>query len=366
MIPLIKKRYAFFVLIFMATSMLSFAQNVIKIDYLQFKGSISSYPIKMKLEISDKAYKGVYFYEKTQEPISISGTSINNGISLNLIADINQKVEHFNLTKNGNDYTGTWTGNGPSLPVKLTIDQESMRFDIYTLEDSLKLLPNSENSPMASFNNTTVWPSEMNVLGTFVRRQILKSISENAVSNDIENVLIDNRNEYFKGYKENFKDESPATIQESSFGFNSTLNLNFSVKFESPEIIVIESDFYNYDGGAHGLFGSNFINIDKKKLKLINVKDIILNPNSKLLLSILEKRFRLQNGAPLNKKLSEIGLFEDKISNLADVFYVTSKGINFYYTVYEIAPYAYGPVEIFVPFKDLKGMLTTGFQKYAQ
>lgn len=366
MIPLIKKRYAFFVLIFMATSMLSFAQNVIKNDYLQFKGSISSYPIKMKLEISDNTYKGVYFYEKTQEPISISGTSINNGISLNLIADINQKVEHFNLTKNGNDYTGTWTGNGPSLPVKLTIDQESMRFDIYTLEDSLKLVPNTENLHMADFNKSVLWPSEMNALGILVRKQIIKSISEKAISNDIKNVLIDNRNEYFSEYKEILKDELPSTINEPSFGYNSTLDQNFSVSFESPEIIVIESHNYIYEGGAHGLFGSSFINIDKKKLKLITVKDVILNTNSKMLLRVLEKRYRQQNGAAFNTKLTELGLSEDQLTSLSDEFYISKNGITFYYSIYEIAPYGHGPVEIFVPFKDLKGMLTTGFQKYAQ
>lgn len=368
MIPLIKKRNSFFVLMFMATSIMSFAQNVIKKDYLQLKGTISTYLIKMKLEVSDDSYKGIYFYEKTQEPISISGVSINNGNSINLIADVNQKEEKFTLTKNGNDYTGTWTGSGnrPSLPVKLSLDQVGMRFDIYTLEDSLKLVPNSENSAMASFNTTTVWPSEMNALSNFVRSQILKSISEKGLSNDIENVLIDNRNEYFEGYKDNFKDELQSAIQEPSFGFNSEMMQNISLKSETDEILVLESGNYNYDGGAHGMYSSIYINIDKKKMKLINVKDVILNPNSKLLLRILEKRFRLQNGAPLNKKLSEIGLFEDQISNLADVFYVTSKGINFYYSVYEIAPYGNGPVEIFVPFKDLKGMLTSGFQKYAQ
>jgi hypothetical protein len=368
MIPLIKKRYAFFVLIFTATSILSFAQNVIKNDYLQLKGSISSYPIKMKLQISDNVYKGIYFYEKTQEPISISGTTINNGNSINLIADINQKEERFTLIKNGNDYTGTWTGSGnrPSLPVKLSIEQGSMHFDIYKLEDSLKLLPDSENSPMASFSITALWPSEMNTLGTFVSRQIIKSISGKAVSNDIEEVLINNRNEYFNAYKENFKDELPATIQESSFGFNSSMDQAFSVKYESTEFIVIESQNYNYDGGAHGLFGSGFINIDKKKLKLISVKDVILNPNSKMLLRILEKRFRLESGATVNTKLTELGLSEDELTTLADEFYINDKGITFYYSTYQIATYVRGPVEIFVPFKDLKGMLTSGFQKYAQ
>jgi hypothetical protein len=363
----IKEQSVLFI-IFMFISIFPFAQKVVKYDLLQLKGSISSYPIKMKLEISNDSYKGFYYYEKTLEPISVVGTSTDRGNSIILTANVNEKEERINLTKSGSEYLGTWKGigNRPSLPIKLNLDLGSTPFDVYKLEDSLKLLPNSQNSPMASFSTTAIWPSEMNALGTFISQQILKSISNNSVSNNIEEVLINIRNEYLNTYKENFKDELPATIEESSFSFNSSMNQTFSVKFESSEIIVIEQEDYNYDGGAHGLYGVSYINIDKKRLKIINVKDVILNPNSKMLLRILEKRFRLQNGATLTTKLSDIGLFNDQITELSNIFNVTSKGVTFHYPVYEIAPYAYGPVEIFVPFKDLKGMLTNDFQKYAQ
>ncbi|WP_430884708.1 DUF3298 domain-containing protein [Fusibacter sp. JL216-2] len=50
--------------------------------------------------------------------------------------------------------------------------------------------------------------------------------------------------------------------------------------------------------------------------------------------------------------------------NGASQFYITEKGVTFYFQLYEYAPYAFGYPEIEVPFQVLDGTLSEPFQKY--
>ena len=86
------------------------------------------------------------------------------------------------------------------------------------------------------------------------------------------------------------------------------------------------------------------------------LKDIFVDGFEIPLTNILTEKLRKMNNLPRTSKLSEHGFFVDEVIPNTN-FYVTGTGIGFFYNHYEIAPYANGPTDIFLPFGELTDIL---------
>ena len=123
---------------------------------------------------------------------------------------------------------------------------------------------------------------------------------------------------------------------------------------------------HNYTGGAHGLYGTDFVLVDLKKKAVIKVEDIFVKSAQDKLKSLLWERYR-------NQYRNEQGeLIEPFISK--DDFYVSEnvyfsrEGITFVYPPYALGSYAEGEKELTLSFyeNDLKSILTPEFQFLAK
>lgn len=121
---------------------------------------------------------------------------------------------------------------------------------------------------------------------------------------------------------------------------------------------VMSVSKYMYTGGAHGMFTQRFLCFDIPQKKALRLSDVLVMDSTQLE-SILEKQLREQYNIPADKPLTEL-LFDNRIA-LTQNFYFTSKGIGFLYQPYEIAAYAVGPINIWLPYTGLKPYLTPGF-----
>ncbi len=75
--------------------------------------------------------------------------------------------------------------------------------------------------------------------------------------------------------------------------------------------------------------------------------------------NIAEKIFREQNKIPAGTDLNAAGFwFEDNKFEVSDHFAILNKGLLFYYNAYEIAPYAFGPTELIVPYNEIKKIIS--------
>ena len=65
------------------------------------------------------------------------------------------------------------------------------------------------------------------------------------------------------------------------------------------------------------------------------------------------------NHLPTSQSLKDAGFFTDPVKP-TDNFYITGEGIGFFYNQYDIAPYASGSIDVFIPFRELKDVLVAG------
>ncbi len=108
-------------------------EDEISTGIVDFTGYIATYPISMRLNIKEKSngnvtYTGYYYYNKVGTKIQLSGSWIMRPgtatyIELNEIVNGTYTGSFSLLPKTYDDYStlsGTWSGNGKTLRVKLT------------------------------------------------------------------------------------------------------------------------------------------------------------------------------------------------------------------------------------------------------
>lgn len=112
---------------------------------------------------------------------------------------------------------------------------------------------------------------------------------------------------------------------------------------------------YSYTGGAHGDYGTSAITFDTRTGRALRFPDIF-RPTSETQLSVLlEQAVRRVLHQPTTVKLDEF-LFVKQMPVSHNV-YLTSSGVVFIYTPYEIASYAQGELRLFVPLEQLRPLL---------
>lgn len=138
--------------------------------------------------------------------------------------------------------------------------------------------------------------------------------------------------------------------------------------FESSNICYIRHNDYgllgleykqeSYTGGAHGNYGSRFVNFDLRTSKIIELKDIVSPRQMAGLTKLVEQVLRRHYGIRQDQSLGDFGFsLKNNQFYLTNNFYLNAEGIGFFYNIYEIGPYAIGSQDLFVPYKDAKAFL---------
>ncbi|MCL1927877.1 MAG: DUF3298 and DUF4163 domain-containing protein [Treponema sp.] len=133
---------------------------------------------------------------------------------------------------------------------------------------------------------------------------------------------------------------------------------------------VVSKNFYVYTGGAHGGYGTTHYVIDMNAPDRLTLNDIIDKAGFAKLKPFVDRELRLYSqevtGEPLppNLPLWE-GIYIEADFELDD-FYPTEIGLAFFWNVYEITPYAAGPVNVTVSWIELDGILNTKGRELAR
>ena len=338
--------------------------------YKHLKGTIGTFSVTMDLVKIRNIYddspqlEGYYSYEKYQQPLSLYGF---------LDAAGNVKLEESGregstavfqgkFDANGS-FSGTWTDTlkKVSYPFSLkeTTEDGALSFDIFPFEDSTKLFPNVNNSPQATYSMDVLLPAKNTEESVFefLRTQIIKQLRHDSLTGNYAHLQISDvqktaRDSFFKNYKAELKEEKPDTAE--NYSLNHAENRSMEVISNADGLLSLGFRAYNYSGGAHGNYGSQLMTYDVKNKKVVTLNDLF-KPNYKAVLSAaLSRSARQYLGIKPNESL-EGHLFEKPEPN--DNFMVNKKGILFNYVPYEIASFAQGEIQLFVPFDELKTIL---------
>jgi hypothetical protein len=124
--------------------------------------------------------------------------------------------------------------------------------------------------------------------------------------------------------------------------------INVKVVYQQYPYVSLATDFTEFTGGAHGMYGTNYINFDREKNKAISLNDLFEDAKIDELTKQAEQIFRTQEGLTEGQDYSGY-FFENGKFVLPANFSIRKGGLVFQYGLYEIKPYVSGVTEIFVP-----------------
>lgn len=130
-----------------------------------------------------------------------------------------------------------------------------------------------------------------------------------------------------------------------------------SFKVLTRRLAVVERAFYSYQGGAHGDYGSRFINFDLSTGKSLGYDGIFkAGTADSVRQAVIEALLARYNVSKVSD-LDNCGIFSANLYVTRNVW-LDGDDIVFYYNIYEIAPYAAGPIEVRVPAWKVESLLT--------
>jgi len=289
-------------------------------------------PVQMELVVDSGSITGLYFYEKSGIPISLSGEADLQAQTFNITEQDEKGVKsgefEGKLSSEGEPFgkmiEGKWTkANGiTTLPFKLTKVSDFLYSDV------------SQGAYIESSFSVPYFLAD--------------SEAYRFISNGVQKEAEGKQSEFLKQAREFFDKETSVSGWQQSY--------NYTIEYYSQDLISMSGEVYSYSGGAHG--NTNFIShnywIREGKAVELELADIFL-PNSgymKVLSDYCINDLR-KNGAGWVVN-GEIKSFEKKDLG---VFALSPESITFAFAPYAVGSYAEGPYFVRIPYSELESVL---------
>lgn len=147
-------------------------------------------------------------------------------------------------------------------------------------------------------------------------------------------------------------DDFKSEIPEAFGGWHYTAKVAVEVLTDTLLSLSVHDEYYT--GGAHGGSGVYFININPKTGAEFTLDNFLKPDYNDALTTIGNRIFRQARELPDTASLSDSYFeFPENRFELNNNYGFKKEGIVFFYNNYEIAPYAAGPTEVLIPYKDL-------------
>ena len=181
-------------------------------------------------------------------------------------------------------------------------------------------------------------------------------LSEEAVKLYKENYIKD----YLKDLEPMYaKDEAEKEDSASILAWYSYYKgIESHVQYYKKHLLVYRINYNEYTGGAHGIYMSTFLNMDLRTLSPIRLDDIFVGEYQEALTDLLWNQLMADNKVTTRQEVEDMGYTSTGDLEPTENFYLSPKGITFYYNIYEIAPYVMGPVEITLPYEIMSHLLS--------
>ena len=138
------------------------------------------------------------------------------------------------------------------------------------------------------------------------------------------------------------------------------IDASYDVLLNDGKVLTIRYSYDDYLGGAHGMYGYYYQNIDLRKAKPLGLSDIVSDVDQ--FTGLVEKQYKVSSGVDhLDEFWFEGGKFK-----LPKEFGLSKKGIVLHYNVYEIASFADGDLVFEIPYSSISDMLTRRFKYLAE
>lgn len=190
-------------------------------------------------------------------------------------------------------------------------------------------------------------PQAKDSINAYIRKTLLGSIPGDKPVENVEAAM----SRFIDDYKK-FKVDFP------DYPTSWSVEREVKVYYQDAGLASLSFYEFSYTGGAHPNSAVHYATFDLQNGNRITLKDLFTEGFQERLNNVAEKRFRELKAIAPNQTYADAGFwFENEQFKLTGNFAVGDTGVVFYYNNYEIAPYAMGPTELGISYRDLKELI---------
>ena len=173
-------------------------------------------------------------------------------------------------------------------------------------------------------------------------------------------VKIENKQQFIEYLQTHYADNVKEVKEFELIGISTNVDVEYLGQREN--IATFTMGYHHYSGGAHGMYSTQFVNVDLDKKAVIQLDDVFTkaqqNKVKALLWEIYQNESRGDNGERQEPFTAKADFY------LSDNFYFSQDGIVFVYPPYALGPYAAGEKELRLSLYDdeVKALLTPAFK----
>ena len=248
--------------------------------------------------------------------------------------------------------------------------ENDIKFDSIAVNEKYYLLGDTTN-PYCTLESNFVFPSEYKdkeILGKLSRHFIesffgIDSFFEKETASVTPEQAM---KAYMQKYISDYKELESDFITDTEVSGEKPSQESWYAYYEasSNEIIYNKCDLLSYTvsveyytGGAHGGHGYNNHVLYLKTGEEIDETDIFIENYHDSLAYIIVYTIATDNNLTNPEGLENKGFFNIEEIYPNGNFYLDEKGITYTYNVYEIAPYALGKTDVFIPYEKIRHLL---------
>lgn len=131
-----------------------------------------------------------------------------------------------------------------------------------------------------------------------------------------------------------------------------------SVDYNKNGIVCLGNHFYQFAGGAHGIYNSDYAVYDIENRREVTLDMIFTGDWYGAVTYIITEEAKRLFEVDQFSSLTAAGFFVDELEPTGN-FYLSDEGITFVYSVYEVAPYVMGGIDVTISYEDLGVLLDT-------
>lgn len=239
------------------------------------------------------------------------------------------------------------------------------KFSFYCLLLFFLLLSSCEKDIVYEFASTSIKSSDFelcaydqcpDVFLEYVEFNTPKSLAKE-VNRDVEALLIEQLTfegqtassvkEAIELYLSNSQNSYP---EDSVFSEVHELQIAMDIVYTSNDVMTLQSDYYEFAGGAHGIGGVSYWNYNPKTGQ--KIENTGLFDDIEGFTAFAKAKF-IQTHGPLDRFW-----FEDMVFTLPANIGFNQQGMTLFYNVYEIAPYAEGTFQLDLTWSEIEKYLS--------
>lgn len=314
-----------------------------------FLGDLDNKRIEINLTRDGNNLSGTYKYEKIGKDLKLSGTIDAAGnFTLQETDGASNKTGVWKGVWKESDgrvtLTGKWKSPKGGSELDFSADEQVTNF---TGGAKFTTKSSHEENKAKFYEITAEYPELSGVDAATAANfnQIVKKIVDDSIGDFKKNIADHTTPEDLKRYKEN--------------GISLYDQVTYDVELANDNIISLVCTDANYMGGAHGGATTTTLNFDLKNNRQLKLADIF-EPNTNYLktlsdLSRADLEAKLQKDDMLDDEMLNDGV-NPKEENFRS-WNLTKKGLQINFDAYQVAAYAAGPQEVVIPYAKLQSIL---------